>query len=228
MRLAAGDPGPPRAVHASGRCCFCCSSRCGAWWAWCTAPASSTRCHATSAFSCSCRSSSSAVRTETDLRRVLKAMVLAYVLVFPYALRQMLRFGERLGSGLYETNYLATILVMLVPLAFVFASQEREPPRPRAVAGRRPAAGADGVPHLLARRLRRPAGGGRWSSCTAVAGSGAPCGLMLRSCWRRRRAADRRRHPRARHDLPGRRPAAGRARDRPIAPTSRCSGRRSG
>ena len=68
-----------------------------------------------------------AVRTETDLRRVLKAMVLAYVLVFPYALRQMLRFGERLGTGLYETNYLATILVLLVPLAFVFASQEREP-----------------------------------------------------------------------------------------------------
>jgi putative inorganic carbon (HCO3(-)) transporter len=68
-----------------------------------------------------------AVRTETDLRRVLKAMVLAYVLVFPYALRQMLRFGERLGTGLYETNYLATILVLLVPVAFVFASQERDP-----------------------------------------------------------------------------------------------------
>lgn len=68
-----------------------------------------------------------AVRTETDLRRVLKAMVLAYVLVFPYALRQMLRFGERLGTGLYETNYLATILVLLVPLAFVFGSQERDP-----------------------------------------------------------------------------------------------------
>jgi O-antigen ligase len=68
-----------------------------------------------------------AVRSEDDLRRALKAMVLAYVLVFPYALRQMWRFGDRLGVGLYETNYLATILVLLVPLAFVFASQEREP-----------------------------------------------------------------------------------------------------
>jgi putative inorganic carbon (hco3(-)) transporter len=64
-----------------------------------------------------------AVRTEDDLRRVLKAMVLAYVIVFPYAVRQMLRFGERLGTGLYETNYLAAILVLLVPLAFVFGSQ---------------------------------------------------------------------------------------------------------
>jgi putative inorganic carbon (HCO3(-)) transporter len=68
-----------------------------------------------------------AVRTEADLRRVLKAMVLAYVLVFPYAVRQMIRFGDRLGVGVYETNYLATILVLLVPLAFVFASQAREP-----------------------------------------------------------------------------------------------------
>ena len=68
-----------------------------------------------------------AVRSETDLRRVLKAMVLSYVLVFPYALRQMWRFGDRLGVGVYETNYLATILVLLVPLAFAFAAQEREP-----------------------------------------------------------------------------------------------------
>ena len=68
-----------------------------------------------------------AVRSEADLRRVLQAMVLSYVLVFPYALRQMWRFGERLGVGLYETNYLATILVLLVPLAFAFAAQEREP-----------------------------------------------------------------------------------------------------
>jgi O-antigen ligase len=67
-----------------------------------------------------------AVRTEDDLRRVLKAMVLAYVLVFPYGVRQMLRYGERLGTGLYETNYLAAILVLLVPLAFVFASQARD------------------------------------------------------------------------------------------------------
>ena len=68
-----------------------------------------------------------AVRTETDLRRVLQAMVLAYVLVFPYGVRQMLRYGERLGTGLYEENYLATILVLLIPLAFVFGAQARDP-----------------------------------------------------------------------------------------------------
>jgi O-antigen ligase/polysaccharide polymerase Wzy-like membrane protein len=66
-----------------------------------------------------------AVRTQADLGRVLKALVLSYALVFPYAVRQMIRFGERLGVGIYEANYLATILVLLVPLAFVFASQQR-------------------------------------------------------------------------------------------------------
>ena len=70
-----------------------------------------------------------AVRSQRDLGRVLVTMVLAYIVVFPYAVRQMIRFGDRLGVGLYETNYLATILVLLVPLAFVFASQERLPRR---------------------------------------------------------------------------------------------------
>ena len=70
-----------------------------------------------------------AVRTQADLRRVLTAMVLSYVLVFPYAVRQMLRFGERLGVGLYESNYLATILVLLVPLAFTMFWQQRDPTR---------------------------------------------------------------------------------------------------
>ena len=66
-----------------------------------------------------------AVRTEADLWRTLKACVLVMILVFPYAYRQMLRFGGRLGVGLYETNYLALILVLLIPLAFVFFRQER-------------------------------------------------------------------------------------------------------
>jgi putative inorganic carbon (HCO3(-)) transporter len=70
-----------------------------------------------------------AVRSQRDLGRVLVTMVLSYIVVFPYAVRQMIRFGDRLGVGLYETNYLATILVLLVPLAFVFASQERLPRR---------------------------------------------------------------------------------------------------
>ena len=70
-----------------------------------------------------------AVRSQADLGRVLKWLVLAYVAVFPYAVRQMLRFGERLGVGVYEANYLATILVLLVPVAFAFASQQRVPSR---------------------------------------------------------------------------------------------------
>ncbi|HET7340906.1 MAG TPA: O-antigen ligase family protein [Methylomirabilota bacterium] len=70
-----------------------------------------------------------AVRTQADLGRVLKALVISYAVVFPYAVRQMIRFGERLGVGIYEANYLATILVLLVPLAFVFASQQRVPKR---------------------------------------------------------------------------------------------------
>jgi O-antigen ligase len=70
-----------------------------------------------------------AVRTQADLRRALTAMVLSYVLVFPYAVRQMLRFGDRLGVGLYESNYLATILVLLVPLALTLSAQQRDPTR---------------------------------------------------------------------------------------------------
>ena len=64
-----------------------------------------------------------AVETPDDLRRVLKAMTLSLIVVFPYALRQMIRYNERLGVGLYETNYFATILVLVIPVAFVFAAQ---------------------------------------------------------------------------------------------------------
>ena len=70
-----------------------------------------------------------AVRSELDMRRVLQALVLSYVLVLPYGVRQMIRFGDRLGVGLYEANYLATILVLLVPLAFVLGAQQRLPSR---------------------------------------------------------------------------------------------------
>ena len=70
-----------------------------------------------------------AVRSQHDLGRVLATMVLSYVVMFPYGLRQMVRFGDRLGVGLYETNYLATILVLLVPLAFALASQQQLPMR---------------------------------------------------------------------------------------------------
>jgi O-antigen ligase len=35
----------------------------------------------------------------------------------------MIRFGDRLGVGVYETNYLAAIIVLMVPMAFVLSSQ---------------------------------------------------------------------------------------------------------
>ena len=70
-----------------------------------------------------------AVRTQADLGRVLTWLVWSYVAVLPYGVRQMLRFDDRLGVGVYEANYLATILVLLVPVAFAFASLQRVPSR---------------------------------------------------------------------------------------------------
>jgi len=70
-----------------------------------------------------------AVQTPDDLRRVLKAMTLSLIVVFPYALRQMVRYDSRLGVGLYESNYFATILVLVIPIAFVFAVQAPDPLR---------------------------------------------------------------------------------------------------
>jgi len=69
------------------------------------------------------------IQTQQDLGRVLRAMPLSLLIVFPYALRQMIRFNDRLGVGLYETNYFATILVLVIPLAFVFAAQATVPSR---------------------------------------------------------------------------------------------------
>jgi O-antigen ligase len=66
-----------------------------------------------------------AVRSQDDLRRVLQVLVLSYALILPYGARQMTRFGDRFGVALYEPNYLGTIIVLLVPLAFVLASQQR-------------------------------------------------------------------------------------------------------
>jgi O-antigen ligase len=71
------------------------------------------------------------VETQRDLGRVLRAIVLSLLIVFPYALRQMIRYNERLGIGLYETNYFATILVLVIPLAFVFAAEATVPLRRR-------------------------------------------------------------------------------------------------
>ena len=65
------------------------------------------------------------VRTETALRRTLLFACGSMILVFPYAMRQMLRFGGRLGIGLSEPNYLAIALLLLTPVAFVHARHAR-------------------------------------------------------------------------------------------------------
>lgn len=70
-----------------------------------------------------------AVRGQRELRIVLYAVAGSLILVFPYALRQMIRFESRLGVGLYETNYFAAILVLVIPLAFALALQQ--PPGPK-------------------------------------------------------------------------------------------------
>lgn len=64
------------------------------------------------------------VRTENDLRRVLYTVVLSMTLIFPYALRQVGRYQGRLGVGLYEPNYLAANLVLIIPIAFALASSQ--------------------------------------------------------------------------------------------------------
>jgi O-antigen ligase len=71
------------------------------------------------------------VRTHDDLRRVVYALALTFVIVFPYALRQMFRYGSRLGTGLYETNYFAANLVLVIPIAFAIARLELVPWRRR-------------------------------------------------------------------------------------------------
>jgi O-antigen ligase len=70
-----------------------------------------------------------AVRDQTDLGRVLGAVALSLMLTFPYAIRQMLRFDARLGVGLYEPNYFAANLVLVIPLALAIAGVQLTPAR---------------------------------------------------------------------------------------------------
>lgn len=70
----------------------------------------------------------SVVRHEDALLRTLRTMPLVMILVFPYAYRQMGRFGGRLGVGLYEANYFALSLLLVAPLAFALAVQEKRWP----------------------------------------------------------------------------------------------------
>lgn len=70
-----------------------------------------------------------AVRDQNDVARVARMMVIAWVLAFPYGLRQMYRFHGRFGVGIHESNYLATNLCLVIPLAFALAAQQRAPLR---------------------------------------------------------------------------------------------------
>jgi O-antigen ligase len=63
-----------------------------------------------------------AARTEANLRRILAACVVTMTLLYPYLLRQKLRFGGPIGVGLNDVNYFALEALMIVPLAFAFAA----------------------------------------------------------------------------------------------------------
>jgi O-antigen ligase len=67
------------------------------------------------------------VKTHEDLRRLVYAIALAFILVFPYAVRQMLRYESRLGVGVSETNYFAANLVLVIPIAFAIAATQLVP-----------------------------------------------------------------------------------------------------
>jgi O-antigen ligase len=64
----------------------------------------------------------SAVRTHEDLRRVLYAIALSMMFMVPYGLRQMARYQDRFGVALYEPNYLAANLILVILLALAIAS----------------------------------------------------------------------------------------------------------
>lgn len=65
-----------------------------------------------------------AIQSENDVRKALSVCVGVMILTAPYAYRQVLRFGGRMGVGLYEPNYYAIALVLLLPLALVIAMQQ--------------------------------------------------------------------------------------------------------
>jgi O-antigen ligase len=65
------------------------------------------------------------VRRERDVWRAFRAMALILIAVFPYAVRQMIRFDGRYGIGLNEPNYTAIATLLAVPVAFVFWRRAR-------------------------------------------------------------------------------------------------------
>jgi O-antigen ligase len=66
-----------------------------------------------------------AVRQERSVRLAFQTLATLMVVIFPYAYRQMLRFGGRLGVGLHESNYFALSLVLVLPIPFALYRHER-------------------------------------------------------------------------------------------------------
>ena len=71
-------------------------------------------------------------RSQREVRLVVYTLALSLILVFPYALRQMIRFESRLGVGLYETNYFAAILLVDEDLAISVATNQGGQPGQKA------------------------------------------------------------------------------------------------
>jgi O-antigen ligase len=67
------------------------------------------------------------VRTHENLRRIMYTLGLTMVIVIPYALRQTARYQGRMGVGLYEPNYLAANLLLLIPIPLAIASYQTIP-----------------------------------------------------------------------------------------------------
>lgn len=68
-------------------------------------------------------------RTEAEILKAAGAAPIVLALIFPYGLRQMLRFGGRFGVALWDSNYLALAVVLLIPLPLVFFRHARTPVR---------------------------------------------------------------------------------------------------
>jgi len=70
----------------------------------------------------------SIVRVEQQLRIAIFFLASEFVFVFPYAMRQLLRFdSNRLGVGVFEANYYALSLVVFFPLVFALLLLEKRP-----------------------------------------------------------------------------------------------------
>jgi len=64
------------------------------------------------------------VRTQARLRWVMYTLGLTMVIVVPYALRQTARYEGRMGVGVYEPNYFAANLLLLIPIPLAIASYQ--------------------------------------------------------------------------------------------------------